>query len=276
MAGPCAAGLQLRDGGCTSLDVSQAFWSSVRRGAAYGLPVQTALAPLAVLFGALAIGHGFTTLETALMSATVFAGAAQFVAIDLMGHAVPLWSIVLSVLAVNFRHLLYSAAVTPVVHRLPWRIKAPMFFFLVDPAFTFIQENKTKLDLVAYFSLGLSLYVVWIGATVFGAMFGRLMSKPEVYALDMLLPIYFLALVMTFRRRPNWLLTVVTSFGVSALVYMAPDWGVGFLGSPWHISLGAVGGMIAAAIAARPDPPEVPVANEAQASRSPSLMDPAE
>ena len=137
--------------------MSHTFWSSVRLGAAYGLPVQTALAPLAILFGALAIGQGMTPLEATVMSATVFAGAAQFVAIDLMGHAVPIWSIVVSVLAVNFRHLLYSAAITPVIHVLPWRVKVPMFFLLVDPAFAFIQENKHRLDLVAYFSLGVTV-----------------------------------------------------------------------------------------------------------------------
>ncbi|UOM35897.1 AzlC family ABC transporter permease [Acuticoccus sp. I52.16.1] len=238
--------------------------------------MQTALAPLAILFGALAIGQGMTPLEATVMSATVFAGAAQFVAIDLMGHAVPIWSIVVSVLAVNFRHLLYSAAITPVIHVLPWRVKVPMFFLLVDPAFAFIQENKHRLDLVAYFSLGVTVYVVWVAATVFGACFGKLISSPEAYALDMLMPIYFLALVMSFRRRPNWGLTVVTTFAVSALVYKAPDLGVTFLGSPWHISLGGIAGMLAAALAARPDPPEVSLADEAQAAMPASVMDPAE
>ncbi|RAI03971.1 branched-chain amino acid ABC transporter permease [Acuticoccus sediminis] len=252
------------------------FWSSVRRGAAYGLPVLTALAPLAVLFGALAVGRGMSPFEATVMSATVFAGAAQFVAIDLWGHSAPLWSILVSVLAINFRHLLYSAAVTPVIRHLPWRIKIPAFFVLIDPAFAFIQENKPRLDLVAYFSLGISLYIAWVTATVFGVLFGQLLSDPEAYALDMLMPIYFLALVVSFRHRPNWGLTVVATFVVSSLVYKAPEWGVTFLGPPWHITLGGLGGMIAAAIAARPDPPEVSEAAATPAPMSPRIMDPAE
>ena len=106
------------------------------------LPVQTALGPLAVLFGALAVGRGMSPMEATVMSATTFAGAAQFVAIDLMGHQVPMWSIIVSVAAVNFRHLLYSAAITPVIRRFSWRTKAGIFFLLVDPGFAYAQSDR--------------------------------------------------------------------------------------------------------------------------------------
>ena len=44
------------------------------------------------------------------MSATVYAGASQMVGIELFGNKVPPWLIVLSIFAVNFRHVLYSAS----------------------------------------------------------------------------------------------------------------------------------------------------------------------
>ena len=45
------------------------------------------------------------------MSATVFGGASQMVGIELFGQKIAPWLIVLSIFAVNFRHVLYSAAV---------------------------------------------------------------------------------------------------------------------------------------------------------------------
>ena len=38
-----------------------------------------------------------------------------------------------------------------------------------------------------------------------GAYFGRLVADPQALGLDFLLPIYFLGLVMSFRKRPLWL-----------------------------------------------------------------------
>ncbi|MDA4630854.1 AzlC family ABC transporter permease, partial [Escherichia coli] len=83
------------------------FWQGFRRG----LPVMIASAPFGLLFGALAIDNGFTVFEAVLMSAAIFGGASQMVGIELFGHNIPAWLIVFSIFAVNFRHVLYSAAV---------------------------------------------------------------------------------------------------------------------------------------------------------------------
>lgn len=83
------------------------FW----RGARLALPVVVAAGPFAMLFGAIAVDNGFSVFEAFFMSATVFGGASQMVGIELFGHHVAPWLIVLSIFAVNFRHLLYSAAI---------------------------------------------------------------------------------------------------------------------------------------------------------------------
>ena len=53
----------------------------------------------------------FRVAEAVLMSATIYGGASQMVGIELFGQKVAPWLIVLSIFAVNFRHVLYSAAV---------------------------------------------------------------------------------------------------------------------------------------------------------------------
>ncbi|MCB1430254.1 MAG: branched-chain amino acid ABC transporter permease, partial [Nitratireductor sp.] len=64
---------------------------------------------------------------------------------------------------------------------------------------------------------------------------------------DFLLPIYFLGLVMGFRKRTLWLPVVLASGAASMLAWK-------FVGSPWHVSLGALAGIILAAAAPLPEP----------------------
>ena len=53
-----------------------------RQGLLDVLPILVAAAPIGLLWGTLATGKGLVPFEVWLMSATVFAGAAQFVAIE--------------------------------------------------------------------------------------------------------------------------------------------------------------------------------------------------
>ena len=86
-------------------------FGAFREGMRDGLPVIVAVLPFGLLFGALAVENGLCIAEAVLMSATVYGGASQMVGIELFGQKIAPWLIVLSIFAVNFRHVLYSAAV---------------------------------------------------------------------------------------------------------------------------------------------------------------------
>lgn len=81
-----------------------------REGLRGGFPIMLAASPFGALFGALAVDNGFSIADAVFMSATVYAGASQMVGIELFGSNVQPWLVVLSVFAVNFRHVLYSAS----------------------------------------------------------------------------------------------------------------------------------------------------------------------
>ena len=61
-----------------------------RRELAAGLraaaPLLVAMIPIGVVFGAVAVSKGLSPFEASLMSALVFAGGSQFVAMDLWTH----------------------------------------------------------------------------------------------------------------------------------------------------------------------------------------------
>jgi predicted branched-subunit amino acid permease len=212
-------------------------------GARRAIPVILSAAPFGLLFGALAVDNGLSVFQAALMSATVFAGASQMVGIELFGDHAPAWIIAFSIFVVNLRHLLYSAAAGRHFGLYSTLQKAGAFFFLIDPQFAETErelERTGRFSLSWYMGMGLTFYFIWLGLTILGALFGKLLPDPKPWGIDFLLTIYFLGLVMSFRKRPFWLPVVIVSAAASVLAYK-------IVGSPWHVSLGALAGVIFAA-----------------------------
>lgn len=216
------------------------------RGARLSLPVIVASAPFGLLFGVVAVDNGFTIAEAVFMSAAVFAGASQMVGIELFGQEIAPWLIVFSIFAVNFRHVLYSAVVGRKLGHWSVAEKAAGFFFLIDPTFAEMErrsEEGSKSSFAWYMGLSLPIYLCWVAETGIGATFGRLLPDTHALGFDFMLPIYFLGLVMSFRKRPLWLPVVAASAAASMIAYKT-------VGSPWHVSIGAAAGILLAAFAA--------------------------
>jgi 4-azaleucine resistance transporter AzlC len=226
------------------------FWAGVK----LGIPVVVASAPFAVLFGALAVENGFTVAEATLMSAAIYGGASQMVGIELFGQNIAPWLVVLSIFAVNFRHVLYSASIGRRLDHWPMAQQAIAYFLLTDPQFAEAErkaESGEKVGFAWYMGIGLAIYVPWVTESCLGAAFGRLITDAHALGIDFLLPIYFIGLVMGFRKRPMWLPVAIASALASVIAYRT-------IGSPWHVSVGAAAGiLLAASMPVRPSKLEV-------------------
>lgn len=246
----------------SSVDLTETHPSGVAdfmSGMRHGIPAMVAAAPFGFLFGALAGQNGLSISDALLMSITVFAGASQMVGLELFGQKIPAWLIVFSIFAVNFRHVLYSAAIGR--YTLHWSSlqRAVGFFFLTDPQYAVAEKRGERaggLSFVWYMGMAATLYFAWVIETGVGAAFGNLIPDPHALGLDFLLPIYFLGLVMDFRKRPLWLPIVLVSSAASIAAYY-------WVGSPWHVSIGAVAGIaLAAAMPPAVTSPATPAENK--------------
>ena len=211
-------------------------------GARASVPIIAAVLPFGLLFGALAIDNGLTGLEAMLMSGIIFGGASQMVGIQLFGQHVAPWLIVLSIFAVNFRHVLYSAAFGRRIANWPLLQKALGFFLLTDPQFAEAErriEHGKPLSFAWYIGMGAPIWLFAVAVAGLGAHFGKFVQDPKALGLDFLLPIYFLGMVIGFRKRPLWLPVVAVSAVASVLA-------IKLVGSPWHIALGAIAGIAVA------------------------------
>ena len=76
-----------------------------------GLPIAVGYFAIATTFGLIAVSVGLNVWQAAAMSLFVFAGASQFVALELMAAGTGMAEIVVTTFILNLRHLLMSTVI---------------------------------------------------------------------------------------------------------------------------------------------------------------------
>jgi len=219
-----------------------------RDGVKTSLPFILSVFPFGMVVGTLGVNSGAGYAEVLLQSVLFFAGASQTVMWELYPAGLSIWVIALAIFAVNFRLVLYSAAIGRRLEPLPKRRMLAALFLLQDVSLAVgLRRADTPAGLSWHYYMGLSLvlYATWIVSVALGAGFGAFISDPRAVGLDILVPVYFLCLVMGFRAKPNAAVIFAVSAGVALLVYV-------FVGAPYHIGVGGLLGMLVAAILAKP------------------------
>jgi len=165
-------------------------------------------APFGVIFGTLAIASGIPVWATLALSAVVFAGSSQFVAVNLIGSGVALPVIWLTTLVVNSRHALYSATLLPYARHLPARWRWTLAFFLTDETFA-VVENQLRQHAGerdgAWYWLGssMAMYLNWQVWTVVGVLAGTQIPGVSALGLDFAMVATFAAIVAPqLKERP--------------------------------------------------------------------------
>ncbi len=214
-------------------------------GAVAIAPVVVACLPIGLLFGALAAQKGLSTLETTLMSAAVFAGGAQFVAIEIWQSPTPWLVLTISALLVNIRHVLMGASLAPKMGRFSTLQRLLAFALLADEIWALAERRAQTAPLTpAWFAgLALPLYLAWISLSAAGTIVGAALGDPARLGFDFAFPAIFIALIMSFWKGPRTGAVLVASGLAAVAVHQ-------FVGGAWYIAAGALAGVATAAITA--------------------------
>jgi 4-azaleucine resistance transporter AzlC len=216
-------------------------------------------APFGVIFGTLAIGSGLPIWLTLGLSALVFAGSSQFVAVSLIGSGAALPVIWLTTFVVNLRHALYSATLLPYARTLPARWRWALAFWLTDETFAVVENRlheHANLRDGAHYWLGssLAMYINWQLWTLVGVLLGQSVPALATLGLDFAMVATFAAIVaLQVHQRPV-LLAALVAGGVALLARGLPY----KLGLMLAALAGVAAGVLAERWAAQVNGPEEP------------------
>lgn len=153
------------------------------RGMSRALPIVAGFLPIAMSFGAVSIQTGLSQSATVGMSVCVFAGASQFAAIEAVRQQLSEWSIVLTMLVINLRHIAMSLAARKIYNRFSLAKQLWLFHGLIDE--TFALELSEELRPFSYYiGMHFCCWAAWVIGTWLGCQLGvQIPEKWLVFAL---------------------------------------------------------------------------------------------
>lgn len=191
----------------------------VRHGVRAAVPL--ALAPLlfGASFGLLAVDAGLGAAGALAMSATTFAGSAQFAAATILDDGGAAAAIVAALL-LNARYVPLSLAVASIFpgSRRRRLVEAQL---IVDESWALAgRSGRFEYGILA--GAGLLIYALWLGGTALGTVAGDLLD-PEAIGLDAAFPALFLALLAPYLRTRRALSTALLAAAITvALLPLTP------------------------------------------------------
>ena len=219
-------------------------WTEAIDGFRRMLPVTLYVVPMGLAFGAAALQQDLPGLLAILMSAVVFAGSAQFAAMDLWSASPALVPLLLTTFAVNARHVLLGTSLAPWLNKLPLARRYGTVTLLSDANWALVTQIQDKAggstdpSRLANLLLGagLALWSAWLLGTALGVALGGDLGDLSRFGLDLLV-IAFFAAVLTglWRSMQDDLLPWLAASAVA----LAGSW---LLPGGWHVLAGALAG----------------------------------
>jgi predicted branched-subunit amino acid permease len=217
-------------------------------GAALGMramiPLLPAMVGFGIAIGAAAAAKGLTFFEHVLMSLFVYAGLSQMVALEVWPQhitAAAVVGIALVAATVNARFLLLGAAFRPWFGQLPAWQSYPLLFFMTEPGWIAAMRYRSEggADIGFYVGGGLLVFVFWMASIAAGYLLGAVVPDSKLIALDLLMPVYFSAMLVPLWRGIGHAIPWVLAGVVALLMHH-------FVGGWWYVITGALAGIVAA------------------------------
>ena len=205
-----------------------------KAGAKAALPIVLGYLPVGMAFGILARKAGLTTFEVGLMSLLVYAGASQFIAIEMISKGISWFPIVIATFFINLRHLLMSSTLSLYFNRHSLRTLGLLSAQLTDESFAVAMSDTSKISNRPGYLFGLQItsHCAWITGSVGGALLGGLIDHKS-YGIPFALPALFICLLLLQIRKVHHFYIMVIA-GIFSLFF---KWG---LPGNWYIILTAL------------------------------------
>lgn len=201
--------------------------SDFRNGFRDGISIGIGYLPIALTFGLLAKSTGLSILETTMMSLLVFAGAAQYISLNLIMLGTGPLAIIFTTFIVNIRHLLMCASLNEKVEKEHPFIKSLYAFGVTDETFSVAATKEGNVSTSYMFGLIIISYSSWVINSTLGHLIGA--SLPQVLQESMGIALYAMfvgLLVPSLKKHRKYVFLA----GIAAILncilsaVFPPDW----------------------------------------------------
>jgi 4-azaleucine resistance transporter AzlC len=186
------------------------------------LPLLPAIVAFGASFGVLARAAGVDALAAMVMSATTFAGSAQFAIVSVLGAGGTAAAAIGAAVLLNGRYAPMSVAASGAFRGGPLRrlVEAQL---LVDESWA-LSSRDGGFDGKVMVGAGALLYLGWNAGTAVGVLAGDSLTDPATLGLDAAFPALFLALLAPLARQsPTAVTAALLGAGIAlALTPVAP------------------------------------------------------
>jgi 4-azaleucine resistance transporter AzlC len=168
--------------------------SGLRAGARAVSPLALAVVAFGITFGVLANAAGMGRLAPVVMSATTFAGSAQFAVASVLAASGTAATAIAAAVLLNARYGPMSIAAGAGFRGPVWR-RLLAAQLIVDESWALAARGEGRFDVPFLLGAGLVLYPTWVLSTAVGVLAGDLVGDPARLGLDAAFAALFLALL---------------------------------------------------------------------------------
>ncbi|MGJ9459299.1 AzlC family ABC transporter permease [Oceanobacillus sp. CF4.6] len=172
----------------------------IKKGIFTGLPIMLGYLPVAITYGVLAKQAGMSLTELTLMSVLVFAGASQFMAVNMIAVGTGALEIIIATFVLNFRHFVMSLSFMNQLRNFSLKWKIPLSFGLTDESFAVSSVNKDEAKMekgaLFYGTILIIAYVSWIFGSFLGGVLGDVIPDRLSQSMGIALYAMFIGLLL--------------------------------------------------------------------------------
>jgi predicted branched-subunit amino acid permease len=193
----------------------------LRDGVRAALPLAPAPFLFGLSFGVLADAADMGMVAATVMSATTFAGSAQFAVATIFDDGGTALAAILAAIFLNARYIAIGVTVASIVpgSRLARFVEAQL---IVDESWA-LSGRSGRFEWQILAGAGLLLYVLWVGATALGSLAGGVLDDPDALGFDAAFAVLFLALAAPYLRSRRALQAAVLAATITlVLLPVAP------------------------------------------------------
>ena len=172
-----------------------------RKGIQIGFPIVLGYIPVALTYGVLASQAGMSLLELTMMSALVYAGASQFMGVNMIVANATMIEIVVATFVLNFRHFVMSLSfMNELRERISLKGRVGLALGLTDETFAVSALNKEEAEqkngVFFYAAIYITAYLSWVIGSFVGGLLGEIIPEQLSQSMGIALYAMFIGLLI--------------------------------------------------------------------------------